>query len=200
MMSADARRREFLSSRFCLSLRSTGALPLSPAHAEPSADGSHSESSEERDFIAISPAILRFFFLLYWLLDAVVIIANCQIMNHSTTYPEFAWRCWAPGCLPSLSSSSEGPAGAPPPPHSGSFFFSATPLLGGAGGSLYPGVQSWWRCLSRPQHTNVSFLQHILFFSFFFLPAFPSAPWWLISCFHPSGPARKISGFQADSW
>lgn len=87
-------------------------------------------------------------------------------MNHSTTYPEFVWRCWAPGCLPSLSSSSEGPAGAPPPPHSGSFFFSATPLLGGAGVSLYPGVQSSWRCLSRPQHTNVSFLQHILFFFF----------------------------------
>lgn len=48
MISAEARRREFLFSRFCFSLRSTGALPLSPAHAQLSAAGSHSEASKER--------------------------------------------------------------------------------------------------------------------------------------------------------
>lgn len=69
--------------------------------------------------------------------------------SESCKYPESAWRCWAPGCPPSLSSSSEGPAGAPPLPHS-CLFFSSTPLLGGAGASLCPGVQSWWRRLNNP--------------------------------------------------
>lgn len=54
MISADARRREFLFSRFCLSLRSTGA--------QLSAAGSDPETSEERISITVSPSELEFFF------------------------------------------------------------------------------------------------------------------------------------------
>lgn len=64
-------------------------------------------------------------------------------------YP--SW-CRAPSCLPSLSSSSEGPAVAPPPPHFGPFF-SSKPPFEGAGISFCPGAQSRWR---RFKHTAVT--------------------------------------------
>lgn len=35
---------------------------------------------------------------------------------------------------------------------------------------------------------------------YFFLPAFPLVPWWLISCFRPTAPARTMSGMAEREW
>lgn len=123
------------------------------------------------------------------------IIANCKIMNPEEWQHKVPWVC-VKALVSQLSSITLLLLWRTRRSSASSTFLlilllSATPRRGW--GFTLPWCAELMEMLEKhsglscPQNTNVSFLTH-------FLPAFPSAPWWLISCFRPSGPARTISG------